>query len=142
MKFLWTLLFFAASCFGQSLGEGGVNAAQLIPGVAYDFELCCGGPGSGFVGNGFAYDDGMFHLYYKGTGCLEGCSVNGTIDTWFYPQSISKYCTVQSALLTVNLDSFRWYGNVPAEYSQIFCVENGNHWSGPGGLVVHLSTSE
>jgi hypothetical protein len=139
MKTLLTVLFLLGSAFGQSLALGGVIGAQIVvPNVAYQFELCCGGPGSGHVGNGFDYSDGTFNLYYKGKGCLLGCTFTGTIDTWFAPQSLTRYCTIQSALLTGSLSAYHYYPNVEAEYSQMFCVKNGNHWSGPGGLIVHL----
>jgi len=142
MKFLWTLLLFIAPLFGQVVAEGGVVGAQLvIPNVSYDFELCCGGPGSGFVGNGFYTDgkvDGDFRLFYKGRGCLEGCQFDGTIQDWFTRQSLSRYCTIQSALLTGTFSAYKYYPSVEAEYSQMFCSKNGNNWGSGGTLTVHL----
>jgi hypothetical protein len=141
MKFLWTLLLLVAPTFSQVVAEGGVVGAQLIPNVAYDFELCCGGPGSGFVGNGFYTDgavDGDFRLFYMGKGCLVGCRFDGTIQDWFTRQSLSRYCTIQSALLIGTFNSFKYYPSVEAEYSQMFCVKDGNHWGSGGTLTVHL----
>lgn len=136
---LLAVLALSVAALPQSLTMGGVTGAQLvIPNVAYDFELCCGGKLGAFVGNGFDYTDGNFNLYYKGRGCLYGCSFVGTIDTWFYPQSLGKYCTIQSGLLTGSFSAMRYYTNVEAEYSQAFCVKNGNHWASGGSLTVHL----
>jgi len=131
----------------QSLSEGSVVGLQVEPNplnstFVYDFELCCGypsGPG-GFLGNGFAYVDGEWTLFYKYPQQKAGYSFSGTIDTWYTPQSISSYCTIQSGTLKdgeIMLGDKVVGTGLVAEYSQLFCQRDGVYWLGPGGLTVH-----
>ena len=132
---------------GQSLSEGSVVGLQVEPNplnstFVYDFELCCSYPSGigGFLGNGFAYVDGEFTLLYKYAGAKNGYSFSGTIDTWYTPQAISNYCTVQSGSLNdgeIMLGDKVVGTGLVAEYSQLFCQRDGVYWLGPGGLTVH-----
>ena len=132
---------------GQSLSEGSTVSLQVEPNplngtFVYDFELCCGlpsGPG-GFLGNGFAYVDGYFDLFFKQPEAKNGYGFYGIIDTWYAPQAISNYCTVQSATLkdgVLTSPTGALIPNLVAEYSQMFCQRDGVYWLGPGGLTVH-----
>jgi hypothetical protein len=131
----------------QSLSEGSVVGLQVEPNplnstFVYDFELCCGYPSGlgGFLGNGFAYLDGGFNLFYKYPGAKTGYSFSGTIDTWYTPQAISNYCTIQSGTLNdgeILLGDKVVGTGLVAEYSQLFCQRDGVYWLGPGGLTVH-----
>lgn len=139
---LIALLVIGHEAFGQhTLGEGGVIGAQLILGVggpvAYDFNLCCGGPAIGFLDNGFDYHDGQFNLYYKGKGCLGGCTFYGENIQWYTPQSVGN-CETLTATMTGNFIGAKYWPDVTAEYSQIYCVKGGNHWYSDGTLTVHL----
>ena len=132
---------------GQSLSEGSVVGLQVEPNplnstLVYDFELCCGFPSGdgGFLGNGFAYVDQELTLFYKYPQLTNGYSFSGTIDTWYIPQAISKYCTMQSGTLKDGemILGERVVGTgLVAEYSQLFCQRDGVYWLGPGGLTVH-----
>jgi len=132
---------------GQSLSEGSLVGLQVEPNplnstLVYDFELCCGypsGPG-GFLGNGFAYVDREWTLFYKRPPQITGYSFSGTIDTWYTPQAISNYCTMQSGTLKdgeIALGDKLLGTGLVAEYSQLFCQRDGVYWLGPGGLTVH-----
>ena len=138
---------FLASAFGQDLAAGHVGAAWPEgfghKFAAYNFTLMGGGPGKGSLHNGFDYSDashgGQFNLNFTGPGCTKGCTFTGFFDTWYEPQSLYNYCEVQSGLLTGDLNfgnGMTWF-NVPAEYSQLFCVDGDNHWWTAGDLTVH-----
>lgn len=148
--FLASLLLLLASFAGaQTHSMGGVQRGQPILGpsgvVAYDFELCCGGPGKPVhISNGFDYDfdTGTFNLTYSGPGCLKACVFSGTnFQNWFSLVPISKYCEVQSATLFGNFQASTYYPEVFAEYSQVYCVEGANHWWSGGSLTVHLDVN-
>ncbi len=135
------------SAFGQALSEGSVIGLQVLPNpinsiITYDFELCCGfpeGPG-GFLGNGFAYVNGEFTAYWKGPYEKAGYRFTGTIVAWKTPRAIDRNCTVQSAALqdgTISYGSKQLGTGMVAEYSQLFCEQDGVYWLGPGGLTVH-----
>jgi hypothetical protein len=145
-------IFFAFFLFlgvavGQSLSEGSVVGLQVEPNplnstFIYDFELCCGYPSGagGFLGNGFAYVEGEWTLFYKFPQGKNGYSFSGTIDTWYTPQAISNYCTIQSGTLKdgeIMLGDQVVGTGFVAEYSQLFCQRGGVYWLGPGGLTVH-----
>jgi hypothetical protein len=144
---LFALFLLLGVAVGQSLSEGSVVGLQVEPNplnstFVYDFEVCCGypsGPG-GFLGNGFAYVDGEFTLLYKYPGTKTSYSFSGTIDTWYTPQTISNYCTIQSGTLKdgeIMLGDKVAGTGLVAEYSQLFCQRDGVYWLGPGGLTVH-----
>jgi len=147
---LVTITFFlmlGAAAWGQALSEGSIVGLQVEPNplnstLIYDFEMCCGfpeGPG-GYLGNGFAYVDNKFSLFYKYPGASVGYSLSGTIDTWNTPQQVSKNCFMQSGTLKdgeVTLGHKVMSTGMVAEYSQLFCQRDGVYWSGPGGLSVH-----
>jgi hypothetical protein len=135
------------TAFGQSLSEGSVVGLQIEPNpvnniVTYDFELCCGypaGPG-GYLGNGFDYGKVDFTAYWKGPQETIGYLFTGAIAAWSEPQVIDAYCTVQSATLhdgTISYGSKQLKTGLVAEYSQLFCQQDGVYWLGPGGLTVH-----
>jgi hypothetical protein len=140
--FATLLLFLAGTVFGQSLGMGGVAAVRPIPPccIAYDFLLFAGGPAEGFIGNGFAYEDGRFDLAFKGAPfCTNGCTFNGDITTWFAPQALPDGCRIQSALLdngALYIEG-KYLTGLKATYSQLFCTTAGN-WGSGGTLTVHL----
>ncbi len=133
--------------FGQSLSEGSVVGLQILPNpvnndVTYDFELCCGYPagGGGFLGNGFGYGNLEFTAFWKYPQEKVGYLFTGTIVAWSEPQVIDQYCTVQSATLhegTVSYGSKQLKTGMVAEYSQLFCEQEGVYWLGPGGLSAH-----
>jgi len=135
------------TAFGQSLSEGSVVGLQILPNpinniVTYDFELCCGYPAGagGFLGNGFAYVNGEFTAYVKRPPQEKGYLFTGAIVAWSEPQVIDRYCTVQSATLhdgTISYGSTQLKTGMVAEYSQLFCEQDGVYWSGAGGLTVH-----
>jgi hypothetical protein len=146
---LLTITFFLllGAAWSQSLSEGSVVGLQIEPNplngtFVYDFEICCGfpsGPG-GFLGNGFAYVENQFSLFYKYPGQVNGYSFSGTIDTWNTAQAISKNCTVQSGTLNngaITQGTKVVATGMVAEYSQLFCQRDGVYWVGPGGLSVH-----
>ena len=137
----------SVACVGQTLSEGSIVALQVEPNPlngasVYDFELCCGSPGGsgGFLGNGFAYVDGTFTAFYKFPGATAGYSVTGTISTWDGPRVLSKYCTVQSGMLsdvTIELPTGKVANGLVAEYSQLSCQRDSVYWLAGGGLTVH-----
>jgi hypothetical protein len=142
-----TLFLLLGAAWSQSLSEGSIVGLQIEPNplnstFVYDFEMCCGfpvGPG-GYLGNGFAYVDGKFSLYYKYPRTTVGYSFSGTIDTWDPQQQVSKNCIVQSGTLKngeVTYGTKVIATGMVAEYSQLFCQRDGVYWSGPGGLTVH-----
>jgi hypothetical protein len=146
-KVFGAFLLLLGTAFGQALSEGSVVALQISPNqinniLTYDFELCCGypyGPG-GFLGNGFAYINGEFTAYWKGPRQTIGYLFSGAIVAWSTPQVIDRYCTVQSATLhngTIAYGSKQLGTGMVAEYSQLFCEQDGVYWLGPGGLTVH-----
>jgi hypothetical protein len=136
-----------ATAFGQSLSEGSVVGLQILPNpdnkiVTYDFELCCGFPAGlgGYLGNGFDYVNTKFTAYWKWPQQTDGYLFTGTIVAWAEPQVIDPFCTIRSATLN---DGQISYGSTllgtgkVAEYSQLFCQQDGVYWLGPGGLTVH-----
>ncbi len=142
-----TLFLLFGAAWGQSLSEGSVVGLQVEPNplnntFVYDFEMCCGfpsGPG-GFLGNGFAYVNDKFSLFYKHSGQVFGYSFSGNIDTWDTAQVISKNCIVQNGTLKngkVTVGTKEVATGMVAEYSQLFCQRDGVYWAGPGGLSVH-----
>jgi hypothetical protein len=146
-KVFIAFLLLLATAFGQSLSEGSVVGLQFMPNpenkiFTYDFELCCGypsGPG-GYLGNGFDYRSTEFTAYWKGPQQTAGYLFTGTIVSWAEPQVIDPICTIRSATLN---DGKILYGSkqlgtgLVAEYSQLFCEQDGVYWLGPGGLTVH-----
>ncbi|HKM86849.1 MAG TPA: hypothetical protein VJW96_11625 [Terriglobales bacterium] len=146
---LLTVTFFLllGAAWSQSLSEGSVVGLQIEPNplngtFVYDFEICCGYPAGsgGFLGNGFAYVESQFSLFYKYPGQVNGFSFSGTIDTWDTAQAISKNCTVQSGTLNnaqITQGTKVVATGMVAEYSQLFCQRDGVYWIGPGGLSVH-----
>ncbi len=146
---LLTITFFLllGAAWSQSLSEGSVVGLQIEPNplngtFVYDFEICCGFPAGsgGFLGNGFAYVENQFSLFYKYPGQVNGFSFSGTIDTWDTAQAISKNCSVQSGTLNnaqITQGTKVVATGMVAEYSQLFCQRDGVYWVGPGGLSVH-----
>jgi hypothetical protein len=146
---LLTITFFLllGAAWSQSLSEGSVVGLQIEPNplngtFVYDFEICCGFPAGsgGFLGNGFAYVENQFSLFYKYPGQVNGYSFSGTIDTWDTAQAISKNCSVQSGTLNnaqITQGTKVVATGMVAEYSQLFCQRDGVYWIGPGGLSVH-----
>jgi hypothetical protein len=140
-------LLLLGTAFGQSLSEGSVVGLQILPNpvnniITYDFELCCGypaGPG-GYLGNGFDYGNAEFTAYWKGPLQKIGYLFTGNIAAWKAPEVIDPFCTVQSATLrdgTISYGSKQLGTGLVAEYSQLFCEQDGVYWLGPGGLAVH-----
>ncbi len=142
-----TLFLLLGAAWSQSLSEGSVVGLQIEPNplngtFVYDFEICCGFPAGsgGFLGNGFAYVENQFSLFYKYPGQVNGFSFSGTIDTWDTAQAISKNCSVQSGTLNnaqITQGTKVVATGMVAEYSQLFCQRDGVYWVGPGGLSVH-----
>ncbi len=140
-------LLLLGTALGQSLSEGSVVALQISPNplnniLTYDFELCCGYPEGqgGYLGNGFAYVNGEFTAYMKRPKQEVGYLFVGAIVAWSAPQVIDRYCTVHSATLhdgTIAYGSKQLGTGMVAEYSQLFCEQDGVYWLGPGGLTVH-----
>ncbi len=135
------------TALGQSLSEGSVVGLQVLPNpvnniVTYDFELCCGIPtgDGGYLGNGFEYVNGQFTAYWKAPQGKAGYLFTGNIGVWSEPQVIDQYCAVHSATLhegTISYGSKQLATGLAAEYSQLFCQQDGVYWLGPGGLTVH-----
>ncbi|MGA2978436.1 MAG: hypothetical protein ABSD76_02485 [Terriglobales bacterium] len=146
-KVLIAFLLLLGTAFGQSLSEGSVVGLQILPNpinniFTYDFELCCGIPAGqgGFLGNGFDYVNVQFTAYFKYPQGKVGYLFTGNIVTWSEPQVIDQYCTVRSATLkdgTISYGSKQLGTGLVAEYSQLFCQQDGVYWLGPGGLTVH-----
>ena len=130
-----------------ALSEGSVVALQVEPNplnstFVYDFELCCGYPypPGGFLGNGFAYVNGHFNLFFKYAGQQKGFTVTGVIDTAFAPQPLNKFCVLKSFTLknmTLENQGGMFFHGLVGEYSQQFCQRNGVFWSAGGELTVH-----
>jgi hypothetical protein len=146
-KVFIAFLLLLGTAFGQSLSEGSVVGLQVLPNpvnniITYDFELCCGypaGPG-GYLGNGFDYGNAEFTAYWKGPLQKIGYLFTGNIAVWKAPEVIHPFCTVQSATLrdgTISYGSKQLGTGLVAEYSQLFCEQDGVYWLGPGGLAVH-----
>jgi hypothetical protein len=135
------------AAWSQTLSEGTVVGLQIEPNplnatMVYNFEVCCGIPqGEGkFLGNGFAYAENTFSLFYKYPGQANGYSLSGTIATWDTAQAVSKNCSVQSGTfqnIQVTQGTAVLATGMVAEYSQLFCQRDGVYWVGPGGLSVH-----
>jgi hypothetical protein len=142
-----TVFLLLGAAWGQSLSEGSTVGLQIEPNPmngtwVFDFEICCGIPtgNGGFLGNGYAYAENKFSLFYKYPGQVNGYSVSGTIDTWNTPQIVSKNCIVQSGTLNnaeITQGTKVVAAGMVAEYSQLFCQRDGVYWVGPGGLSVH-----
>ena len=124
---------------------GGVIALRPVPGVgglvALNFELY-GELAAKIGSNWFQYNADSFTLNFTSDVspifCKSTCTYNGTIETWYTPQGISKYCSIYSGIINGTLvTDAAAYENVPADYSQVFCHDHGNWWSG-GSLSIHL----
>jgi len=135
------------TAFGQSLSEGSVVGLQILPNplngmITYDFELCCGLPSGrgGYLGNGFDYANAEFTAYWKGPQEKDGYLFTGTIVNWKTPEMVDPFCTIQSATLqdgTISYGTKQLVAGMVAEYSQLFCQQDGVYWLGPGGLTAH-----
>lgn len=146
-KVFIAFLLLLGAAFGQSLSEGSVVGLQVLPNpdnniITYDFELCCGFPAGlgGYLGNGFDYRNAEFAAYFKGPQQTVGYLFTGTIIAWAEPQVIDPFCSIHSATLDEGkiLYGTKQIGTgLVAEYSQLFCQQDGVYWLGPGGLTVH-----
>ena len=115
------------------------NATGRI--TAMDFDLW--GDLLDTTGKYFTYGGDSFTLVYTDNRfCQTECYYSGTITTWFTPQSLSPWCTVQSGNLVgtfmiSNPSATHTYYDVTADYSQQFCADPGRVQSG-GVLSLHI----
>jgi hypothetical protein len=148
MKLIWLLLLTTLS-FGQTLGQGSTTFALVvpIPGVQdkiYDFTVCCGDtkPG-GHLDDGFSYNNGEFSLEYNQKNPANQFTVSATIAPFNPDQKISPECVLISADLSNVVLTTTLGGTVSGmvgEYVQLFCVEDGVAWLGPGGVTIHAES--
>ncbi len=137
---LLTFLFLSAALFAQVLSEGSVVAFQALPSpdghFVYDFELCCGflGGEGGYLAPGYGYDDSYLSL------TAHGYTFAAQIYEWPDPDPLSDICYVQNGTLVdgiLKLPNKQLVTGLVADYSQVFCEQDGIYWNGPGALVVY-----
>lgn len=138
---LLVILALAIAASAQVLSEGSVVALQVLTNpdnsqVVYDFELCCGiqdGEGK-FLAPGFGYDGSYFAL------SDHGYQFAGTLYDFDDPVRIDDVCYSQTATITdgiLELPDAKKVNGLVADYSQVFCEQDGVYWSAGGGLSVH-----
>lgn len=154
MRFILWVLLLSSVALGQSQGvfKGGVMAVRPVQGlsglVALNFEVY----GEVLLDpNFFSYDGNNFSLTFTSSVaplfCVGTCSFAGTVSQWFIGQSIGN-CVVQNAIIDgqLTLGGFeqnghyvqpKYYPDVYATYSQVYCVDNGTWYSG-GSVSIHL----